>query len=173
LDKSLKLESNLFIELSLLLFVFELSLLLFVIELSLLLLVIELSLLLLVIELSLLRFTDSDYPFGIFKLLLYLYYVFTFMIYIRKGRRHRDHMIVGFTTTCAISTLVSSTNKTDRHDITELLLKVAFCMLMFSASSLACIRENTFKKISDKQTYIIMHPIFNNVLHIDPYVYPL
>ena len=123
------------IELSLLLFVIELSLLLLVIELSLLLLVIELSLLLLVIELSLLRFTDSDYPFGIFKLLLYLYYVFTFMIYIRKGRRHRDHMIVGFTTTCAISTLVSSTNKTDRHDITELLLKVALNIITLTLIS--------------------------------------
>ena len=90
---------------------------------------------LLVIVLSLLRFTDSDYPFGIFKLLLYLYYVFTFMIYTRKGRRHRDHMIVGFTTTCAISTLVSSTNKTDRHDITELLLKVALNIITLTLIS--------------------------------------
>jgi hypothetical protein len=39
---------------------------LLVIVLSVLLLVIELSVLLLVIVLSVLRFTDSDYPFGIF-----------------------------------------------------------------------------------------------------------
>jgi hypothetical protein len=55
----------------------------------------------------------------------------------------RYHMVVGFSTTCAISAYhqvcqwpaagqwfspcipVSSTNKTDRHDITEILLKVA------------------------------------------------
>ena len=76
-----------------------------------------------------------------------------------KGRRGRDRMVVGFTTTYAISayhhwirisirarctslcdkvcqwlatsrwfspgTPVSSTNNTDRHDITEILLKVA------------------------------------------------
>ena len=43
----------------------------------------------------------------------------------------RDRMVVGFTTTYAISDLlqvcgfpISSTNKTDRHDITEILLKV-------------------------------------------------
>ena len=79
-----------------------------------------------------------------------------------SGRRGRDRMVVGFTTTCAISayhhyscefkpclwrgvldtalcdkvfavtcdkrfspgTTVSSTNKTERHDITEILLKV-------------------------------------------------
>jgi len=41
-------------------------------------------------------------------------------------RRHgRDRMVVGFTTTYAISTPVSFTSKTDRHDITEILLKVA------------------------------------------------
>ena len=65
-------------------------------------------------------------------------------------RRGRDPMVVGFTTTCAINvehrswrgafdttlcdkfcqcvspgTLVSSTNKTDLHDIAEILLKVA------------------------------------------------
>ena len=95
-------------------------------------------------------------------LVLYLFY---------RGRRHRDCMVVSFTTTCAISTYchshcefervhgevyscswrgvldttlcdkvcqwlatgqwfslgipVSSTNKTDHHDITEILLKVA------------------------------------------------
>jgi hypothetical protein len=63
-----------------------------------------------------------------------------------RGRRGRDRMVVGFTNTCAISAYhylkkfvsdlrqvggflrgfpVSSTNKTDRHDITEMLLKVA------------------------------------------------
>ena len=81
-----------------------------------------------------------------------------------RGRRGRDNMVVGFTTTCAISayhhescgfepcswrgvldttlcdeacqwfvtgrwfssgTPVSPTNKTDRHDITEILLKLA------------------------------------------------
>ena len=45
----------------------------------------------------------------------------------RRGRRGRDRMAVGFTTTCAISAYhpVSSSNKTDRHDIAEILLKVA------------------------------------------------
>ena len=78
------------------------------------------------------------------------------------GRRDRDHMVVGFTTTCEISAYhhiscefesrswlgvldialcdkvcqwlatcqwcspVSSTNKTDHHDINEILLKVSF-----------------------------------------------
>jgi hypothetical protein len=44
------------------------------------------------------------------------------------GHRGCDHIVVGFTT-CEISTYpgtpVSSTNKTDRHDVTEILLKVA------------------------------------------------
>jgi hypothetical protein len=35
-----------------------------------------------------------------------------------KVRRGRDRMVVGFTTICA-------TNKTDRHDIAEIMLKVA------------------------------------------------
>jgi hypothetical protein len=34
-------------------------------------------------------------------------------------------MVVGFTTIYAPGTTVSSTNKTDCHDITEILLKVA------------------------------------------------
>ena len=70
--------------------------------------------------------------------------------YLQRGRRGRDHMVVGFTTTYAISAYhhwccefesrsgrgvqhyvikfvsdlrqVSSTNKTDRHDITEIVL---------------------------------------------------
>ena len=57
------------------------------------------------------------------------------LIYIaeNKNRRGRDRMEVGFTTTCAISTYhwwfslgtsVSCLNKADRHDITEILLKV-------------------------------------------------
>ena len=45
------------------------------------------------------RVTDSDYPFGM-KLLLHLCI---------GGRRGRDHMVVGFTTT-AIKTKVLSTN---------------------------------------------------------------
>ena len=43
------------------------------------------------------------------------------------GRHDRDHMVVGFTTVGRwffSGTLVSSTKKTDRHDITETLLKV-------------------------------------------------
>jgi hypothetical protein len=82
------------------------------------------------------------------------------LTWFNRGRRGGDNMVVGFTTTRAISayhhwscefeppswrgvldttvcqwletgrlfspcTLVSSTNKTDRHDITEILLKVA------------------------------------------------
>jgi len=57
-----------------------------------------------------------------------------------RGRRGRDRMIVGFTAICVINTYrhlrcefesrsdgaaVSSTNNTDRHDKTEILLKVA------------------------------------------------
>jgi len=40
-----------------------------------------------------------------------------------RGRhaRGRNHIVVGF----SLGTLVSSTNKTDSHDITEILLKVA------------------------------------------------
>ena len=44
-----------------------------------------------------------------------------FLIMIRGGCRGPDRMVVVFST----GTPVSSTNKTDRHDITELLLKVA------------------------------------------------
>jgi hypothetical protein len=90
------------------------------------------------------------------------------LIYAIRGRHGRDLIVVGFTTTCAISachhsicefeprswrgvfdttlcdkicqrlatgqwlspsTLVSSTNKTDGHDITEILLKVALKVL--------------------------------------------
>ena len=54
-----------------------------------------------------------------------------------RGRRGRDLMVVGFTTyafsayhhwCCEFEShrlVVSSTNKLDRHDITEILLKVA------------------------------------------------
>ena len=44
-----------------------------------------------------------------------------------RGRHGHDHMVVGFTTTYAAGqwfsqgSPVSSTNKTDRHDITEIL----------------------------------------------------
>jgi hypothetical protein len=44
-----------------------------------------------------------------------------------SGHRGHDHMVVGFTTTYAagqwfaLGPPVSSTNKTDRHDITEIL----------------------------------------------------
>jgi hypothetical protein len=48
---------------------------------------------------------------------------------ISRGHHGRDRMVDGFTTTYAISRSVvfskSSTNKTDHHDITEILLKVA------------------------------------------------
>ena len=40
------------------------------------------------------------------------------------GRRGRDLMEVGIKTTCVISTPVSTNNRTDCHDITEILLKV-------------------------------------------------
>jgi hypothetical protein len=118
----------------------------------------------------LLRFTASDDLFGIFKLFLVFtqYLDLTFYSCIRSiyicfsnsmsGRRGRYRIVVGFTTTYAISAYhhwcfsirarcttlcdkvcqwlatgwwfssglpVSSTNKTDRHDITEILLKVA------------------------------------------------
>jgi predicted benzoate:H+ symporter BenE len=47
-----------------------------------------------------------------------------------KGRRGRDRMVAGFTTTYAITIKVvssnhSSSDKTDNHNITEILLKVA------------------------------------------------
>ena len=95
------------------------------------------------------------------RLFLRIYSVF-FITYYSRGRRGHDRMVVGFTTTCAISTYhhwccqfesrsgrdvqhlcdkvcqwlttgrwfslstpVSSTNKSARHDITEILLKVA------------------------------------------------
>jgi len=116
----------------------------------------DLVLFLFAIVLSVLRYTDSDCPFGIFKLFLWPNH-FT-------GRRGRDRMVVGFATTCAISayhhyicefeprswrgvldttlcdkvcqwlatgrwfflgTPVSSTNKTDRYDIAEILFVVA------------------------------------------------
>jgi hypothetical protein len=58
-----------------------------------------------------------------------------YLVFVERPPYHgRDRMIVGFTTTHAISAypgqwfspgpLVSSTNKTDRHDIAEILLKV-------------------------------------------------
>ena len=89
-----------------------------------------------------------------------------------RGRHGRDHMVVGFTTTYAISVYhhwccefesssgrdvqhyvikfvsdfcqwfspgpsVSSTNKTDRHDITEILLKMALNTIKQTNKSLA------------------------------------
>ena len=51
--------------------------------------------------------------------------VISWLLMVPQGRHVYDRMEVGFTTTCAISTLVSSINKTDRHDITEILLTVA------------------------------------------------
>jgi hypothetical protein len=81
-----------------------------VIVLSVLLWAIVLSGLLLAIVLSLLlRFTDSDYPFGIFKRFL-----IKFVSDLPTGRWFSP------------GTLVSSANKTDGHDIAEILLKVAF-----------------------------------------------
>jgi hypothetical protein len=65
-------------------------------------------------------------------------------------------MVIGFTTTCAISayhlittkvvryTPVFYTNKTDRHDITEILLKVAF---------LAPLTTSTY--LSYKQSFVV------------------
>ena len=41
------------------------------------------------------------------------------------GRHDSDRMVVGLTTTYAISTPVSFTSKTDRHDTTDILLTVA------------------------------------------------
>ena len=49
---------------------------------------------------------------------------FMFLIIIRGGHRCPDRMVVVFSTGIP----VSSTNKTDRHDITEILLKVALTL---------------------------------------------
>ena len=77
-----------------------------------------------------------------------------------RGRHGHDRMVVGFTTTCTISayhpkscefeprklfatgrwfssgTPVSSTNKTDRHDMTEILLKVALSTINLNPNPL-------------------------------------
>ena len=50
---------------------------------------------------------------------------FSYIVAYIQGRHGYDRMEVGFTTTCAISTLVSSSNKLDRHDKTEIFLTVA------------------------------------------------
>ena len=82
----------------------------------------------------------------------YFYLCCTFLVILFRGRRGRDRMVVGFTTTYAIrarcTTLcdkvcqlfatgqwfspgppVSSTNKTDHHNITGILLKVALSII--------------------------------------------
>jgi hypothetical protein len=75
-----------------------------------------------------------------------------------RGHRGRDRMVFGFTTTYAISayhhwccefvstpgTTVSPTNKTDRHDISEILLKVA----------LSTIKQTKLKKIKSKMKHL-------------------
>ena len=105
----------------------------------------------------------SEYCFiWFFQNITFCTYPFLYFLHLYWGRRGCDRMVVGFTTTYAISAYhhwcefefrsgrdvqhyvikvcqwlvtdqwfsagppVSSTNKTDRHDITEILLKVAF-----------------------------------------------
>ena len=77
---------------------------------------------LLVIVLSVLRYTDSDYPVSItasvsdFFLNFYIAFVYNF--YLDTNRYFPN-------TLYSPGTQVSSTNKTDRHNITEILLKVS------------------------------------------------
>jgi hypothetical protein len=55
-----------------------------------------------------------------FDFILFVPYISLIMHCIR-GHRGRDRMVVGYTTICAI---IGSTNKTDRHNITEILLRM-------------------------------------------------
>ena len=59
----------------------------------------------------------------------YQYHLFDISVgrpLVSRVGRDRDRMVIGFTTTCAISTPISSNNKTEHHDIVdEILLKVA------------------------------------------------
>ena len=72
-----------------------------------------------------------------------------------QARRGRDHMVVGFTTLCdkvcqglatgrwfSSSSPVSSTNKTDRHDITDILLKLALSTIKPNPSGIYGIFPN-------------------------------
>jgi hypothetical protein len=63
-----------------------------------------------------------------------------------RDHRGRDRIVVGFTTTYAISVYhpPSSTNKTDHHDITEILLKVALNSISLTLSPVfVLIRQHT------------------------------
>jgi hypothetical protein len=89
------------------------------------------------------------------------------LVFRMQGCHGRDRIVVGFTTTCTISacswqdvldttlcdkvcqwlaagwwfspgTLVSSTNKTDRHNITEILLKVALSTINLNQTYSEC-----------------------------------
>jgi hypothetical protein len=73
-----------------------------------------------------LRFTDSDYPFGIFKLFLVFRYCLNKLLYVSTcTEKHPIQQVIYNPSWFSPGTPVSSTNKTDRHDITEILLKVA------------------------------------------------
>ena len=118
-------------------------------------------------------------------------------MYLCNGGRHgRDHMVIGFTTTYAISiyhhwscefeshswqgalnttlcykvcqwlvtvrwfstsTPVSSTNKTDRHGITEILLKVVLNTINQTKRPIDFSRISYFLKISQRKPVIIIY----------------
>ena len=100
------------------------------------------------------------------------------------ARRGRDCMIVGFTTTCAISayhnysckfesrlwrgvldtlcdkvwwfspgTPVSSTNKTDRHDMTEILLKVALNTIALTLNQ--SVKQSMYYKMIETRLHVL------------------
>ena len=123
------------------------------------------------------------------------------------GRRGRDHMVVGFKTTYAISpitnkvvssnpvhskvyltlcdkacqwlaaglwfspgTLVSSINKTDNHDITEILLKVALNTINLNQTIRNALSRNTYTALEPnnsstlKQGNISLISTINSIL---------
>jgi hypothetical protein len=89
----------------------------------------------------LLRYTDSDYPFGIFK--LFLAYKFFFL----KGAfdmRLENSLIFTFVFILfsninkyySPGTPVSATSKADPHDIIGILLKVGLCTITIAPNSI-------------------------------------
>ena len=121
-----------------------------------------------------------------------IYILYIYIIWTHKGRRGRDHMVVGFTTTYANSvyhhwccefeshsgdttlcdkvcqwlatgqwfssgTPVSSTNKTDRHDITGILLKVELNTIKPNQTN-----TKGYVVVNRRNVYTIIHVQWDN-----------
>ena len=95
------------------------------------------------------------------------------------GRCGRDRMVVGFTTTyatsayhhrcCEFESTVSFTNKTDPHDITEILLKVALNTIKQTNKTFFLCNYFCDKgEVHRIQSYVIKLSVFYERLVVSP-----